>query len=173
MHPRSRSLSGPLPQQPLAPSVIIHGRSQHCACKSFGQTDCVCVRLMTVSHTQRAGSTGLTHPVPAGDHNVVNTLCDLICMSFGWIYRPCHTPKPRELLEHGILAAHSGRLKSRLTAKCARRRGESAAVQKWACRAGESAVARPRRACRARAVHQKHVFFMSECKKCAPRAGES
>ena len=77
VHPRSRSLSGPLPQQPPAPSVIIHGRSQHCACKSFGQTDCVCVRLMTVSHTQRAGSTGLTHPVPARDHNVVNTLCDL------------------------------------------------------------------------------------------------
>ena len=64
VHPRSRSLSEPLPQQPPAPSVIMHGRSQHCACKSFGQTDCVCARLMTVSHTQRAGSTGLAHPVP-------------------------------------------------------------------------------------------------------------
>ncbi len=29
------------------------------------------------SHTQRAGSTGLTHPVPVREHNVVNTLCDL------------------------------------------------------------------------------------------------
>ena len=38
---------------------------------------CVCVRLMTVSHTQRAGSTGLTHPVPVRDHNVLNTVCDL------------------------------------------------------------------------------------------------
>ncbi len=29
---------------------------------------------MTVSHTQRAGSTGLTHPVPARECNVVNAL---------------------------------------------------------------------------------------------------
>ena len=58
VHPKSRSLSGPLPQQPLAPSVIIHGRSQHCACSHLVK-QIVCVRLMTVSHTQRAGSTGL------------------------------------------------------------------------------------------------------------------
>ena len=98
-----------------------------------------------------------------------------------------HMIKHREPLERcmdGIIAA-LGRLKSRLKAKCARRRGESAVLFKNERRAGESEVARPRRACWARAAHQKHWFFIGERKnahqaqarahvsKCAPRTGES
>ncbi len=57
--------------------------------------------------------------------------------------------------------------------------------QKWAHRAGESAVARPWRACWVRAAHKKHMFFIGERKnvhrtqarahssKCTPRTGES
>ena len=64
-------------------------------------------------------------------------------------------------------------------------RRERRFVQKRARRAGESAVARPQRACWARAAHQKHWFFIGEREnahraqarahfsKCAPRAGES
>ncbi len=55
---------------------------------------CVCVRPMTVGHRQRTGSTGLTHPVPTRERNVVNALCDLYV-----VYRPRRTLKRRELLE--------------------------------------------------------------------------
>ena len=99
VHPRSRSLDGPLPQQPPTPSVIIRSS---------------------------AGHSTFRHPMPAHDLYA-------ICMSLGSIYRPRHTLKHREPLERcmdGITAAHSGRLKSRLKAKCARPRGESAVLFK-------------------------------------------
>ena len=98
VHPRSRSLDGPLPQQPPTPSVIIRSS---------------------------AGHSTVRHPMPAHDRYA-------ICMSFGSIYRPRHTPKHGEPLERcmdGIIAALR-RLKSRLKAKCARRRRESAALFK-------------------------------------------
>ena len=68
---------------------------------------------------------------------------------------------------------------------CTAPRRERRLVQKWARRAGESTVARPQQACRARAAHQKHLFFIgkhenahraqarAQFSKCAPRAGES
>ena len=121
VHPRSRSLDGPLPQQPPTPSVIIRSS---------------------------AGHSTVRHPMPAHDRYA-------ICMSFGSIYRPRHTLKHREPLERcmdGIIAAHSGRLKSRLKAKCARRRGESTVLFKnehaaqararWHVRGGRAGLGR-------------------------------
>jgi hypothetical protein len=63
VHPRSRSLSEPLPQQPPAPSVIMHGRSQHCMCMQVIWSDRLCV--CSVDDSQSYAKSRLDRPRPS------------------------------------------------------------------------------------------------------------
>ena len=92
---------------------------------------------------------------------------------------------PVEFLERCLKMTISLLKKQFESEMCTAPRRERRFVQKRARRAGESTVARPQQACRARAAHQKHWFFIgrhenahrakarAQFSNCAPRAGES